>query len=79
MQDQSKICTQCREKPVEPDSVYWLFHLPLILLSGVVSVDPSLKPKLCTDCAAGINLLGLLVTAALLIIGFVIVVIMLTR
>lgn len=62
-------CPQCRERPATT-RIRWHAVLPILLSGGPVWFG-----KVCKDCAGGLNFLGLLGLAAILVAAFVVAVI----
>ena len=79
MKEQGKMCSRCGENPAQTESALSVIFLPFFLLFGIWSLGDSKDSNLCSDCAGGLGFLGLLAGIAVLIIGFVFVVIMFTH
>lgn len=65
------ICKRCNANEATPGSVNWLLFLPLLAI-----LPPPSPDTFCKDCGGGLNFLGFMITAALLVIAFVVAVIL---
>ena len=63
-----EVCERCHQNTIEPSAVFLPFRVLLHL------VAPRASTHLFRDCGAGINLVGLLFTALLFIVGFIVLI-----
>lgn len=62
------LCKRCNEHEASPGAVTWVGFLPMLIGLPVLSSD-----AYCKDCGGGITFIGVVATAAVLAIGFVVV------
>lgn len=66
----TKLCEQCEENPAVTGSLPWYAVALLFLIGGIET-----SGRYCADCAGGRNFIALLFAFAVLLIGFVVLVI----
>lgn len=68
----ARLCPQCRERPATTRPA-WFLQLPLSIVAFFGGRSSS--ERLCADCAAGYDFLGLLSLIAIVVIGLVLAII----
>ena len=66
-------CLKCKLRPSEAGAVRWYLQIPLMLF-----FVPFPASSYCSECAAGINALGLVLTVIAVPVVFVLSVILIT-
>jgi hypothetical protein len=62
-------CKRCNERDASPGAVLWVGFLPML-----IGLRPLASDAYCKDCGGGITFIGLLATAAIVAVGFVVAV-----
>lgn len=65
------LCKRCKENEASQGAVTWGGFLPMLLGLPLLGGD-----EYCKDCGGGITFVGLAATAAVLALGFVVLVIL---
>ena len=66
----ARLCEQCEEKPAVTGSLPWYVVTLSFLIGGIET-----SGRYCADCAGGRNFIALLFGCAVLLVGFVVLVI----
>ena len=64
------LCKHCKLRETSPGAVTWAGFLPMLVGLPALTSD-----AYCADCGGGISFMGLLATAVVLAVGFVVLVV----